>query len=206
MPRHLAWPPIVTVVGLLLLADYVVVNPSLDSLASGLAEALVLLAAAAAITGTISLVVRHGSDLLRGTGNRAGSLALLVGLAAMLIAGFRPGSAGAGDPVTRWLVAALLVPLTASLFALLFFFTLAATRRGLMLRGRESGIMLAAATVVLILLLPFGGALGDALEGVSGWLLAVPVGAVFRGLLLGIAILTAVAAARLIFGMDAVDD
>ncbi|MDQ2941622.1 MAG: hypothetical protein M3R05_05470 [Chloroflexota bacterium] len=206
MPRRLAWPPIVTVVGLLLLADYVVVNPSLASVAGALSEVLVLLAAAAAITGTISLVARHGSDLLHGTGNRAGSVALLVGLAVVLVAGFRPGSAGAGDPVTRWLVAALLVPLIASLFALLFFYTLAATRRGLLLRGRETGIMLAAATAVLILLLPFGGALGDALEGVGGWLLAVPVGAVFRGLLLGIAILTAAAAAKLIFGMDAVDD
>ena len=136
MPRRLAWPPIVTVIGLLLLADYLVVNPSLAGVAGALAEALVLLAAAAAITGTISLVIRHGGDLLRGTGNRGGSVALLLGLAVMLIAGFRPGSAGAGDPVTRWLVAALLVPLTASLFALLFFFTLAATRRGLLLRGR----------------------------------------------------------------------
>jgi hypothetical protein len=206
MPRRLAWPPIVTVVGLLLLADYVVVNPSLASVADALAETLVLLAAAAAITGAISLAVRHGSDLLHGNGSRAGSVALLVGLAAMLIAGFRPGSDGAGDPATRWLVSALLVPLIASLFALLFFFTLAATRRGLKLRGRETGIMLAAAAVVLILLLPVGGSLGDALAGVGGWLLAVPIGAVFRGLLLGIAILTAVAAARLLFGMDALDD
>jgi hypothetical protein len=198
--------PIVTVVGLLLLADYLVVNPSLAAVAGALAEILVLLAAAAALTGGISLVVRHGGDLLHATGNRAGSAALLVGLAVMLIAGFRPGSTGASDPATRWLVAALLVPLSASLFALLFFFTLGASRRGLMLRGRETGIMLAAAAVVLIVLLPIGGSLGDALAGVGGWLLAVPIGAVFRGLLLGIAILTAVAAARLLFGMDALDD
>ena len=206
MPRRLAWPPIVTIVGLLLLADYLVVTPSLASVANALAETLVLLAAAAAITGAISLVVRHVGDLVRGSGNRAGSVALLLGLAVMLVAGFRPGSAGAADSATRWVVAALLVPLSASLFALLFFFTLAATRRALVLRGRETGIMLAAAAVVLILLLPIGGSLGDALTALNGWLLAVPLGAVFRGLLLGIAILTAVAAARLLFGMDALDE
>jgi len=206
MPRRLAWPPIVTVVGLLLLADYVIVNPSLAGVANALAEILVLLAAAAAITGAISLAARHGGDLVRGAGNRAGSVALLVGMTAMLIAGFRPGSAGAGDGATRWLVSALLVPLIASLFALLFFFTLAATGRGMMLRARETGLMLAAAALVLIVLLPIGGSLGDALAGLGGWLLAVPIGAVFRGLLLGIALLTAVAAARLLFGMDALDD
>jgi hypothetical protein len=206
MPRRLAWPPIVTVVGLLLLADYVIVNPSLGGVADALAETLVLLAAAAAITGAISLAARHGSELLHGAGNRAGSVVLLAGMAAMLIAGFRPGSAGAGDAAIRWLVSALLVPLVASLFAMLFFFTLAATRRGMMLRGRETGLMLAAAALVLVLLLPLGGSLGDGLAGLGGWLLAVPIGAVFRGLLLGIALLTAVAAARLLFGMDALDD
>lgn len=206
MPRRLAWPPIVTIVGLFLLADYLVVTPSLAGIAEALAEALVLLAAAAAITGALSLVVRHGGDLVRGGGNRAGSVALLMGLAVMLVAGFRPGSAGAADPAMRWVVAALLVPLSASLFALLFFFTLAAIRRGLILRGRETGIMLAASAVVLILLLPIGGSLGDALTGLNGWVLAVPLGAVFRGLLIGIAILTAVAAARLLFGMDPLDE
>jgi hypothetical protein len=206
MPQRLSWTPIVTVVGLLLLADYIIVNPSLAGVAGALAEILVLLAAAAAVTGGISLAVRHGGDILHATGNRAGSVALLAGLAVMLVAGFRPGSAGVSDPATRWVVGALLVPLGASLFALLFFFTLAASRRGLMLRGRETGIMLAAAAVVLILLLPIGGSLGDALAGVGAWLLVVPIGAVFRGLLLGIGILTAVAAARLLFGMDAFDE
>ena len=206
MPRRLAWPPIVTAVGLLLLADYLVVTPSLAGVAGALAEGLVLLAAAASITGALSLVVRHGGDLVRGGGNRAGSIALLAGLALMLAVGFRPGSTGAADPATRWVVAALLVPLSASLFALLFFFTLAAIRRGLILRGRETGIMLAAAAVVLVLLLPLGGSLGDALTGLNGWLLAVPLGAIFRGLLIGIAIVTAVAAARLLFGIDALDE
>ena len=66
--------------------------------------------------------------------------------------------------------------------------------------------MLAAAAVALLLLLPLGGSLGGSLAGAAGWVLAVPVGAVFRGLLLGVAILTAVAAARLLFGMDALDE
>lgn len=206
MPRRLAWPFIAAVVGLLLLADYLVANSSLDAIAAAISETIVLLAAAAAITGAISLVVRHAGDLVRGTGNRAGSVALLIGLGVMLVAGFRPGSSGAGDPSVRWVVGALLVPLAASVFALLFFFTLAATRRGLLLRGRETGVMLAAAAVALLLLLPLGGSLGERLAGAAGWVLAVPVGAVFRGLLLGVAILTAVAAARLLFGMDALDE
>ena len=43
-----------------------------------------------------------------------------------------------------------------------------------------------------VLLVPLSGGLGTWLAGAAGWSLAVPIGAVFRGLLIGIALLTAV--------------
>jgi hypothetical protein len=193
---------LVVVVGLLLLADFAIVNPSLAAIAGALLEYIVLLAAAAAIAGGLALALRHIGDLRHARGDRAGSLLLLAGMAAMLVAGFFPGSGGAGDPVVRWLVGALLAPLVAALFALLFFFLLAAARRGLRLRSRETTVMLLAAALVLILLLPIGGAVGTWLAAVAGWTLNVPIGAVFRGLLIGVAIATAIAAARILLAID----
>jgi hypothetical protein len=127
-------------------------------------------------------------------------------MAAMLVAGLWPGSAGAGEPAVRWLVAALLIPLAATLFGMLFVATLAAARRAVDLHAREATVMLAGAVVVLLLLLPVGGLLRDPLAGVGGWVLGVPIGAVFRGLLIGTAIAVAVAAARAILGIGATDD
>lgn len=199
-------PAVVVAVGLILLADFVLANPTLAVLAGTLADYLVVLAAAAGLAGAVALVARHGGDLLRHRGQTGGSVAVLVGLGAMLIVGLRPGSEGASDPAMRWLVSALLIPIGASIFALLFFFTLSAARRGLVLRGRETSLMLAATAVVLVLLLPLGGPLGAWLAGVAGWTLAVPIGAVFRGLLIGIAAVTALAAARALLGIDPVDD
>jgi len=57
-----------------------------------------------------------------------------------------------------------------------------------------------------VLLLPFGGELGAWLRSVSGWTLEVPIAAVFRGLLVGVAILTAVFAARTMLGISPRDD
>ena len=193
---------LVVVAGLVLLADFVIVNPSLAAVAGALLEYVVLLAAAAAIAGGLALALRHVGDLRHARGDRTGSLLLLAGMAVMLVAGFVPGSAGASDPLVRWLVGALLAPLVAALFALLFFFLLAAARRGLRLRSRETTVMLLAAAVVLVLLLPLGGAVGRSLAAVAGWALDVPIGAVFRGLLIGVAIATAIAAARILLAVD----
>jgi hypothetical protein len=196
----------VVVVGLLLLVDYVVINPTLAAISDLVLELVVLLAAAAALAGGAALVLRHGALLIEARGERAGSVAVLAGVAIVLVAGFYPGSHGATDPAVRWLVAALLAPLIASLFGLLFFFLLGAVRRATVLRTREGSLMLAAAALVLLLLLPIGGAAGDWLAGAAGWTLAVPIGAAFRGLLIGVAIVTSVHAARVVLAVNGVEE
>jgi hypothetical protein len=197
---------LLVVVGLVLLLDFVLVNPTLGALTDGLLELIVLLAAAAALAGAVALVLRHWTDLVERRRDPLGSLVLLGGLGIMLLAGFYPGSSGASDPAVRWLVAALLAPLVAALFAMLFVFLLVAARRGLAIRTRQAVVMLAAALLVVILLLPIGGGTGAWLAGVASWAMDVPIGAVFRGLLIGVAVVTAVHAARVLLGIEATDD
>jgi hypothetical protein len=62
------------------------------------------------------------------------------------------------------------------------------------------------ACAVLILLLPLGGAPGAFLASLAGWVQGVPVAAVFRGLLVGVAVLGAVTAARILLGSDGAYD
>ena len=197
---------LIVVVGLLLLVDFVLINPTIAGLASGALELVVLLAAAAALAGAATLVLRHWTDLAEGRRDPLGSGVLLAGFALMLLAGFYPGSAGAVDPAVRWLVAALLAPLIAALFAMLFVFLLRAARRGLAQRTRQTAVMLVAATVVIVLLLPIGGQIGESLAALAGWSFDVPIGGVFRGLLIGVAALTAVHAARILLTVDGADE
>jgi hypothetical protein len=197
---------IALVSGLLVLLDLLIVNPSLGDAAGALNELLVLLAAAAAVGGGATLVAHHARDLTTGNGDPIGSIVLLGGMAAVLLAGLRPGSAGSADPVVRWLVAALLAPIAASLFALLFIFLLRAFRRGYALRARETGVMAGAAAIVIVLLLPVGGRVGDWLAASAGWVRAVPLAGIFRGLLIGIGIMVAVSAARLLLALDRDDE
>lgn len=197
---------IVAVVGILLLADLLVVNEALGQLAGIAIDAAIIVAAGAALAAVGALGARRANDLWRRRGDPIGALLVLIGMAAMLVAGLRPGSAGTADPAVAWLLAALMIPIGATLFGILFVTTLAAARRSLATRSREATLLVAAALVTAILLLPLAGSTGAAMAGAAGWAMAVPIGAAFRGLLIGVAILTAVYAARVLLGMGAADE
>ena len=98
------------------------------------------------------------------------------------------------------------MPIGASLFGLLFVTTLAAARRSLASRSREGTLLVAAALLTTVLLVPLSGGPGSWMADAAGWLLAGPIGAVFRGLLIGIGLLTAVYATRTLLGMAAADE
>ncbi len=193
---------VAVIAGLLILLDLLVVNPSLGAAAGALQELLILLAAAAAVGGSAALLARHVRDLSDPSADRIGSVVLLAGMGAIVVAGLRPGSSGVFDPIVLWLVAALLVPLATSLFAMLFVLLLVAARHALATQGREAVVMLAAAALTLVLLLPIGGAAGDWLAGTADWVRSVPLAGVFRGLLIGVAILAAVTSTRILLGVD----
>ncbi|HEY4768432.1 MAG TPA: hypothetical protein VII26_05820 [Candidatus Limnocylindria bacterium] len=192
--------------GTILLLDLLILNPSLELLAGGLVELLILLAAAAAVGGAATLGAHHLRDLARGGPDRWGAVTLVGGMGLILVAGLRPGSTGSSDPAVNWLVSALLVPIASSLFALVFLFLLGAVRRGLSIGTREATVTVAAAGVMVVLLLPIGGAPGAGLATAAAWVRDVPLAAVFRGLLIGIAILVSVSAARILLGVGSADD
>ena len=204
--RRATVPAIVIVVGLLLLVDLLVVNDSLGQLADVAVNAVILVAAGGALAAVAALALRRGGDVWRRRGDPVGAVLVLVGIGAMLVAGLRPGSSGPADPAVRWLITALLVPIAATLFGLLFFTTIAAARRSAAGRGRQALVLVAAAAVMLVLLLPFGGEAGDRMSAAASWALDVPIAAVFRGILLGVAILVAVVAARTMLGVGSADE
>lgn len=192
---------LIVVVGLVLLADYLIVNEALGQLAGVFVDAAIMVAAGAALAAVVSLALRRANDLRHRRGDPVSALLVLGGMAAMLIAGLRPDATGSTDPAVGWLLTALLIPIGATLFGLLFITTLAAARRSIQFGGREALVLVGVAIVTLILLLPLDGGAGSWLADAAAWSLAVPIGAVFRGILIGVAILTAVVAARMLLGV-----
>jgi hypothetical protein len=196
---------LVVVVGLLLLLDFLVVNPTLGAASAAIVEVVVILFAAAGVLGAIVLGMRHALTLALPGEDRIGSALVLVGMAIVLVPGLL-ASDGAAAPAVRWVVAALIVPIGASLLALVAVFLIPAARRGMRLRPRETAVILVVACIVLVLLAPLGGGVGSALGDAATWVLDVPLRAVFAGLLIGASLAAAVAATRVLFGLASTDD
>ena len=199
-------PALIVVVGVLLLADFLVVNESLAELADLAIQGAILVAAGVALAAVVSLALRRGGDLWRRRGDPVGAVLVLAGMSAVLAAGLRPGAAGAGDPAVGWILAALVVPIGATLFGLLCVSTVGAARRSVAERRLDAIRIVGVASVTLVLLVPLGGTVGAWLAEASSWTLAVPVAAVFRGFLIGIALITAVVAARTMLGVGSTDE
>ena len=199
-------PALVIAVGVLVLADFLVVNRALGDVAGLVIDAAIVVAAGAALAGVGALALRRAGDLWRRRGEPIGAALVLVGMTAVLVAGLRPGAGGASDPAVGWLVSALMLPIGATLFGLLFVTTLSAARRSVDAGSREALVLVGSAVILLILLVPIGGTLGDALAAAADWALEVPIGAVFRGILIGVAVLVAVFGARTLLGIGSTDE
>lgn len=197
---------LVVIIGILLLADFLIVNESLGQLASIAIDLAIIIAAGAALAAVGSLGIRRGLDLWRRRGDPVGAVLVLAGIGAVLVAGLRPGSEGASDPGVRWILVALLIPIGSTLFGLLFVSTLVAARRSVASRDQAATLLVTIALITLVMLLPLGGPVGAWLAAAAAWSLEVPIGAVFRGLLMGVAVLAAVFAARTMLGIGPRDE
>jgi hypothetical protein len=187
------------ITGLFILLGYFV--PALASIQSLLLGWAIILAGAAALVGVFNLILVHGNKVAQREKGRAFSAILLVGLFASLVFGlvFGPDHAD-----MRLLVNAVIVPVEASLMALLAVTLLYACIRLLRRRANTMTVVFIATAVLMLLgsaTLPIGelGVLNDFLRPWFQHVLALG-GA--RGILIGVALGTLTTGLRVLVGAD----
>lgn len=158
------------------------------------------------VIGILNLLMVHTSRLFRGRGrtlNRLNSL-VLVGVFVFTLGIYifeRSQNTPARESWSRLLLEDVLVTIESSLAALLFFALVYGAFR--MLRREVSlyrVLFVVTVLIVLIASLPLPG-LGLIVD-LYRWLMAVPVSAGARGILLGIALATLVTGVRVLIGQD----
>jgi uncharacterized membrane protein YozB (DUF420 family) len=184
---------------------------SLRVVADILIQLAVITGALTVIIGVTNLIVIH---LGRVAGRKRGLLdSLVLVLSFVLVIGvvvFERLNPPAADvtPLSQILFQTVLLSIESALAGLLLFGLVLGAYRLLQRRVTWHGLVfLAAMLLVLLGELARRGAiplpeLSAALNQLSGWLAAVPVNAGARGLLLGMALATAVAAVRVLIGQD----
>jgi hypothetical protein len=169
---------------------------SIFSITNILLQLTVITVAVTILLGILNLFSIHLRRILRRSRGWFYSLALIVSAAAVLILWL----IGAQD-TNHMLLETVEVSVESALAGLVVFALVYGAYRMMRRRVTWTGVLFTA--VLLIILV---GALPlpqtSALTGVRSWLLAVPVSAGARGILLGIALATVVTGVRVLIGQD----
>lgn len=195
------------VVGLLLLTD--VILTQLETDAFGLQPVfsqvgLLLLSWTAVILafalflGFYNLVKVHLNRIRTQQPGRIYSIILVVALFATLAFGWAGPTSANGEFIFEF----ILLPLEATLFALLAFFIATAAYRTFRVRNVESLFLVIFAAIVLLGQVPVGVYLWSELPTIKDWIIQVPALAGVRGILLGVALGTVATGLRLLMAAD----
>jgi hypothetical protein len=183
--------------GVVTLVDFFVSHPLIDQIGATLVEGVTILAAFALLLGLLVLLSTHARRLKRGSGPGL-SLVLIIALLGTLAVGV----ALPGSTTLSWLFDYIYYPLQSTMAALLAFFAISAVYRAWKLRNVHAWILLVTSLFLFLTQLPLSASLSPYLPAVRDWLMAVPVTAGMRGIILGTALGTIATALRILLAVD----
>lgn len=174
-------------------------------------DILRVLAGFALILALGSLLRVHVDKIRRKRTNWQYSWALLASFLISSIIGLFGGVAGTGPLPTvigsfhfdiQTLYENIIIPLASSMFALLAFYMASASYRAFRARSMEATLLLTAAFIVMLGVLPFGYTISPHLPGFAQWVLNVPNVAGQRGIIFGIALGAVATSLKIILGIE----
>ncbi|MEW6686718.1 MAG: hypothetical protein AB1393_11025 [Candidatus Edwardsbacteria bacterium] len=96
----------------------------------------------------------------------------------------------------------MIIPLQATMFALLSFFIASAAYRAFRARTFEATLLLIAAAIVMIGRVPIGAKIWSGLPVIADWIMDIPQMAAKRGIFLGVALGSIAMSLRVIIGLE----
>ncbi|UCG30328.1 MAG: hypothetical protein JSV53_00185 [candidate division WOR-3 bacterium] len=203
---------LIFIAGLLGVISFVIPHPSYQVYDEWIRNDLLrVLSAFAVVLALGSLLRVHFDKIRRKRKNWQFSWLLLVAFGASAIIGLFGGVAADGIlPTTigsfpfdiQTLYENIVIPLASSMFALLAFFMASAAYRAFRVRSMEATLLLGAAFIVMIGVLPLGYSISQHLPGFVQWILNVPNVAGQRGIVFGIALGVVATSLKIILGIE----
>jgi hypothetical protein len=149
--------------------------------------------------GIISLVRVSISKVRKHEANWVYPLVTLAGLGVMLVTGFSTG--GTRSSVVQWQFSNIMIPVTATMFALLSFFIASAAYRAFRARSALATILLVSAVIVMIRFFPLGP-FTQPVTDAADWVLNVPNLAAKRAIIIGVGLGIVSTALKIVLGIE----
>lgn len=192
---------IVLVMGITMMVQFFIPHPVSVGFYDLTTKWIRIVGAFALVLGTGSFIMFHSDKIRR---RRPGWYYSIVALIALVITaviglgwGIRPGSILQNVIFTNFLV-----PLNASMFAILAFYMASAAYRAFRARTKEAALLLVAAFIVMLGMVPIGAAIWGRLPDLAEWVLSVPNMAAKRAILFGVALGGIATSLKVILGIE----
>ncbi|OYD17367.1 hypothetical protein CH330_00340 [candidate division WOR-3 bacterium JGI_Cruoil_03_51_56] len=201
------------VAGIVMIVQFFIPHPISEKIFSESLRWVRIISAFALVLGVRSITVHHGTRIIRKSSGWGYSLVALVAMVVTAVIGLfggvdphatalLPTSIGGFSFHLQVLYANLMVPLGATMFSILAFYMASAAYRSFRARNKEATVLLVAAFIVMIGMVPIGSAIWPKLPDIAQWLLNVPSMAAKRGILFGIALGSVATSLKIILGIE----
>ena len=199
-------PLLITLVtGLLFTAQYYVPHPASEQLLTTVNKWIQIIGGFALVLGVTSLFHLHAVRIRRREPGWGYSGVLYAGMLGTIVIGLWANGKEAVDGAMTtfgWIYNYTMVPLQATMFALLAFFIASAAYRSFRARSREAALLLTAAIIVMIGRVPLGEHLLPISGDVTQWILNVLNASVRRAILIGVSLGAVALSLKIIFGLE----
>ncbi len=196
-PTSLLLVVIAFVSGMILMADYVIANPTLQNVSKILTTWVVILTATAIGVGMITASRTHIGRIKRKTPGWYNSVLLLIGMVSVFLIGMILGTTSAPY---QFIFNSVLVTSSATVYALLGFFVLSASYRAFSVRTKEAAAMMVATLITILGTLVIGEFLQ--IGPLSTWFFDVLSLGPNRALMVGVFIGAFAYMLRILFGRE----
>ncbi len=193
------------VMGILFVGQYYVPHPVSEQMLTTVNKWLQIIGGFALILGVTSLFHVHAVRIRRREPGWGYSFVLYASMVGTIVVGlWQSGKELVEGSMTAfgWIYSFMMVPLQATMFALLAFFIASAAYRSFRARSREAALLLTAAVLVMMGRVPLGEYLVPMTGDLTQWILNVLNASVRRAILIGVSLGAVALSLKIIFGIE----